>query len=170
VASAAGTPTLTDSQGGSSNSYSSTTLQSVSGYNAQIFYCVSPAHVGATHKFILTGGVYAYLDVYFFANASAFHSSNGYANTPPGGGTFQPGAVTPSVNGSVILFIASNFYQSSTPTCASPTFTFTNFSVGGTSPGTFTGYLLQSTAASVNPTIYGFGWVPTAASILDFNP
>jgi hypothetical protein len=158
---------VTDSKG---NTYTPLTDQNDGTNDSRFFYCLSPT-VGSGHTFTPNFGntIDTFVGVLAFSGITAFHTQNGAVvnnNTNP----LQPGAVVPAVNGSVIVTGISNYSSVGATTINSG---FTAFTYNGSANNALGGiaYLIQSTAASVNPT-----WsIPTSLAsyplvIADFHP
>lgn len=156
-------PTLTDSKG---NVWTALT-KSASNAVSQIYYCQSPT-VGAGHTFTVTGtNTYSNLSVAAFSGsvASPFDVLS-VANST--GTTVNPGSITPSADNELVFFIG-----------CSQTGTAESFSVGtldslasgsSVNVGIADGYVIQTTAAAINPTFTATsnGTFPLSASIASF--
>lgn len=136
--------TITDSQ---SNTWIPLTAQSSSNAYIRLFYCIGLS-ASSSHTFFNSGSFQS-IGVLVFSgvNASPFDSENGASSG--GASSIQPGSVTPSTDGCVIVTGLNN-YTASAATIDSG---FTGFSVvisSGLSGGI--AYLIQPTASPVNPT------------------
>lgn len=143
--------TVSDSKG---NTW--TPLTQKSGVNARcrLYYCASPV-VGTGHTFSVTGtGIYPAFDALAFSGAAAspFDVENGA--TASGVTSVQPGSVMPSANGELIVTgMCSDGTFASGPSVDSG-FTLDAW-LGYTASVNMGGggaYLVQTTAAAVNPT------------------
>lgn len=118
---------------------------------AQLYYCKAPT-VGASHTFTASGtGIFASIAVQAWSGsaASPFDQQSGQAAT---GLTGQPGPITPTqANELIVAGVA--VHDPATLTIDSG-FTISDqlSMVGGTYYGVGMAYLLQTTAATVNPT------------------
>ena len=150
---------VSDSNG---NTWIALTPKSVSGqHTGQIFYAANPI-VGSGHTFTMTGSsIFASMIVGAFSGivtSSPFDVENG-ATLAGSGTTLQPGSVTPSVSGALIV---SGFGTGAAPaTLGSLTldpditsiFVQTNKdTVGGVSYGSWAAWGIQQSAAAINPT------------------
>ena len=146
------TITISDSK---SNSWTGLTAQSQgAGINLQLYYCLNPT-VGTGHTFTNGGSALAAsLGVLAFNldSLSGFDVQNG-AMSGATGTTQQPGSITPSTTGSVIVAAGNSDFAGATATVDS-SFTLTDTIVTANSQhyGVDTAYLIQSPAAAVNPT------------------
>lgn len=136
----------------------------VNNCTTQIFYVQNPT-VGTGHTFSETGtSTYPALSVAAFsgtATSSVFDVQNG--TNPVGATTFQPGSVTPSQNNSLIVTGFDNDQGSSAQdTTINSGFTITdqNGYGFGVNEGGGLAYLVQTTAAPVNPT-----WTMSTAAL-----
>jgi len=147
VATRGGSSAVTDSEG---NTWTALTAYT----GARMFYCVAPV-TSATHTFTTTGaGQFSAICVQAWSNTdttSPFDVQNGGNNTST---TIQPGSVTPSVNGEIVITMTG---QGSGETIA-PTIG-SGFTVSDAQPfinsNSFPmamGYKLQTTAGAENPT------------------
>lgn len=162
-----GVPSITDSKG---NSWSALTKITTPLEPAtQIFYSI-PASVGASHTFTLTGAVtYAAMGVFAFSGVkqtSPFDVENGaFDDGSPT--TIQPGSITPSENGELIITSLSGAVTSG----ASVDSGFSSV-VGGYATGNgYSGhgsYLIQASAAAINPTWSWTGAYDAAVAIASF--
>ena len=132
-----------------------TALTKRSGDNSsegQIYYSI-PTTVGTGHTFTTSGGTsnYCSMCVAAFAdtNASPYEAESGAANAS------QPGSLTPAGNGS--LLVAGIGYYTGDPSTINSSFTVAEYqnSGAGVNFGSGLAYLIQTTAAAVNPTWTG---------------
>jgi hypothetical protein len=154
-----------------SNSYTGLTIHATSSPCSQLFYTVTPT-VGTGHTFTVSGsGIYAAIVVYAFAGVASYGGQeNGALHS--GDGPFAVGSVTPSVNGALIVTgLAGD--QPTTDTYPSG---FTGGVTlpygGGSNFQNSAAYLIQGTAAAVNPS---WTWTPsghplTAGAVAVFHP
>lgn len=160
-----GDPTISDNRG---NTYTGLTQRGASNTNNRLYYCASPT-VGSGHTFTVSGtNTYAPISVVAAsgAHATPFDVENGSAGAS--GTSRQPGSLTPSENGCLIV---SGVTSSGSSHSLDSGFTYSqnNYSVG-VSMGGGCGYLIQGTAAGVNPT---WSWTTSsynAATIASFKP
>jgi hypothetical protein len=162
---------LTDNKG---NSYTGVLQAGASGI-LKFYYCIG-ASCESDHTFTI-GGIYGYWDEIVVMAFSGGGSATYHGETSQNPqyhyvDTMQPGSITPSVNGSLIVSAVSNYSTGGSPTCNS------GFTYFGTAKNNYTGmmgagYLIQETAAAINPTwstanIGGSG--NTGCGIADFAP
>ena len=135
------------------------------GFASAAWYCLAPT-VGTGHTFTLSGGNYYSLTVFAFSGVTTLDQANHTYLTPAVSGTMQPGSITPTSNGQLIVVGAATAVG---PMSVSlPTFTLTDHSE--LNNATIAAYLIQSTAAAINPTISGVypGAYDSAAWVLSF--
>jgi hypothetical protein len=127
-----------------------------------LFYCANPI-TDAAHE-IWIGADYFVCGVLAFsgAHATPFDMENGAVAT-------QPGSVTPSQNDSLII-TAVRAAAGSTPTIDSGFTEFALGNVGGVHIPGGIAYLIQSTAAAVNPTWTVSGGSGIQSVIAAFKP
>lgn len=160
---------VSDSKG---NSWSSLTLYNSSAYAIRIYYC-KPTSVDTSHTFTVSGTtIYASFGVLAFKNtaqSSVVDVENG-TGTIATGSSRQPGSVTPSQNNSLI--ITGIVYDGINSFSIDSSFTVEQqlSYIGGTRMGFGVAYLIQSTAAAVNPTWSWTGSYSTNANIAVFKP
>jgi hypothetical protein len=159
-----GAVTVTDSKG---NTWSPLTAHA-NGDRSQFFYAENPV-VGSGHTFsISTTGQYSGVIVGAFdqvATASSFDQQNG-ANSASAA-TIATGSVTPSTNNQLIVAgVASD--QASATINAGFTIIDTIAYNPGNAIGSCFAYLVQTTAAAVNPTWTPSGTGAVGASIATF--
>lgn len=168
--SGASAPVLTDSKG---NSWTASSDYDNGAGLRQTFYRSIPSSVGGSHTFTLTGStILASIVVIAFSGTDATPYdtiSTGSAFTGTSG---QPGSVTPSENGSVILVGASlNPIPFASSTSSSPGYTFYNEPmVDGVSFGSSLGFQVQAIAAPENPTVTISSSGDTILRSIVFNP
>jgi len=168
IASGSNTPTVSDS---SSNIWTPLNING-GGPNIQMFYC-SAATVGSGHTFTTSTGNNApsiYVLAFSGSAASPLDQQNGVGATS-GITTVQPGSITPGQNNELIVTLlgiaapgavsAGSINQGFT-ILGSQTFS------GGNHYGGAIAYLMQSTAAAVNPTWTATGSASLLASIASF--
>lgn len=134
-----------------------------------IWYVISPVVTSSMTFTSNASGNYPTLNVACWsAGTTPIVDQHNSANTSSPTSTFQPGSVTPTVNNELI--ISSIAYDISDVSSIDSSFTITNHSAysNSNSYGGAMAYLVQSTAASVNPT-----WTMTSnndinATILSF--
>lgn len=145
---------LTDSKG---NTWSAlTTRSSGPGGNSKqrIRYCVAPT-VGSGHTFTFTGGALESFEVVAVSGAAAspYDTENGNGNST------QPGSITPSEGGCLVVCGLSADVTVSAPTIGSGfTLIASRGFVSGLSLQSGGGYIIQTSAAAVNP-----AWSDTGA-------
>ena len=149
-----GTPTLSDNQG---NTWTGLTERAISGgVKVRCFYCINPT-VNASHVFTLGGASVTYpsICVSAFNGDAFFYGSETGATVTSAATTGQPGSLTPSLNGALLVtgktvsVAGSNTINSGYTIGAQQTF------VNAAAAGSTLGYLVQTTAAAVNPTWTG---------------
>ena len=166
-----GSASVTDSLG---NTWNKLTLYAnpSNAVGVQIHYAKN-ASVSASQTFTLTRGSAAYpcMFVAGYSNAnttSPFDLENGHGQNS-GLSVCNSGAITPSVNNSLVVVGYADNDTSNSKTLASP---FTR--VGITTNTSFAtgawGYNVQTTAASANPNWTNSGTVAAACSIASFKP
>ncbi len=151
-------PTLSDSQGGGSNTYTPLTLWNATGSSIcsiRIFYCQAPTHVGTGHTFTLTEpNSYASLAVLALSGSktSPFDQENGLPN-----GSVQTGSVTPSEDNEILIAMVGDGTAGSASTGVNSSFTFLDRLANSTGAyfGIATAYQIQTTATARNPTFSG---------------
>jgi len=146
----------TDNKG---NSPYAATVEAEAGGGPTIssWYFFNPT-VGTGHTFTYTQTTsFPSIIVTAFSGAASSpydqHNTNS-SSTLSGTVTMQPGSVTPSTNGQLILTAINAFIASSSPTIDSGFSTpiFVKSIVPGNTYSTAVSYLIQNTAAAVNPT------------------
>lgn len=152
---------LTDSLGNTWSVSPPTKRTSGPGGNsrASIYYCAAPT-TGAGHTFTFTGGSLESFEVYVAkgAHATPYDTESGTGN-----GT-QPGSMTPSVNGCLLVCALSADTTASVPTLNSG---FIAVGARGYVSSQYLqsggSYLIQTTAAAINPTWSDTGAIAFAA-------
>lgn len=156
-------PTISDSKGNTWTALTNYTSFSVE--SLQFYYVANPT-VGSGHTFT-DGGLNTISTANFAAfsgaaTVSPFDVENGAINGPS---PLQPGSITPSANGEVVLASIADF--SGTASVDSG-FTITDqaATTGGQYFGCALAYLVQTSAAAVNPTwtVGGGGYTLNIAS------
>jgi hypothetical protein len=138
-------PVVTDSKG---NTYTGLTVRSYISVFQQFHYVLAPT-VGAGHTITVTGtGIYNSVVAYAFGGVASYQTeSSAQSSASP----LAPGSVTPSANGALIV---TSLNSETVATDTIPT-GFTGgiqvTYVGGSSMQTSTAYLIQPTAAAINP-------------------
>lgn len=128
---------------------------------ATIYYALNPV-VGADHTFTSVNQF----------GAGAVQSFSGVGGVGPSTGSFgntgtsaQPGSLTPAVDGCLLVAgIGENTQPTDDSVVVDSDFTLTDqqFYVGGVNFGAAMAYLIQTSAAAVNPT---FSWTGSASSV-----
>lgn len=149
-------PTLSDSKSNVWTALGETTQGSDGA--VRMYYCQSPT-VGAGHSFTVSGSsTYSTVGFIGFSGSASSPFDTGIESGASSGiftTTLQPGSVTPSVNGA-LLVVAEMFNNSSSATVSIDsgfTEAFERAPVSGQSYGTAMSYLVQLTAAAINPTV-----------------
>jgi hypothetical protein len=138
-----------------SNTWTALTSYVGGGQAIRIYYKLSPT-TSSTHTFTPTvpQTYYCTFTVMAFSGVASYQSTageNGFAGGPTGD-TIQPGSVTPSVNGALIVSGVSCYGVGASPTINSSfdatygVAKFGNAAMGGAA------YKVQTTAAAINPT------------------
>lgn len=162
-----GTSTPTDSKG---NTWTGLTVRNVGGdLRGRLYYSYAPT-VGTGHTFTVPNS-YGAIAVAAFSGAvaSPFDVENGAADTD-GGGTTQPGSVTPSENSEIVI-TGLGLGGSANTLSINGGFTIAASVDGihGTQYGAAIAYLIQTTAAAANPTwSYSGGSTAICATIASF--
>lgn len=162
---------VSDSSG---NTWMPLTAQSIAGQQAgQIFYVANPT-VSAAQTFTVTGtAISGSMVVFVFSGivtASPFDQQNGAKTT--GSSSIQPGSITPSVNGELVV-TGFTYGVVSAPivvdNVATSLFTVAgSLGVSGTNYGAFGAWGVQPTAAAINPTWGVLGGTNFTAMIASF--
>lgn len=144
--------TLTDSKG---NTWTLRInfLTGGAGYATGVWECVNPT-VGTGHTFTITGGSFPSFCVAAFsgvATSSPFGAST-TAQVTVGNTSIQPGSLTPSTNGSLVLTTMTLSDGITGTVSINSSFTITNQNPHtGSAEGSALAYLVQATAGAVNP-------------------
>lgn len=148
--------TISDSKGNTWTPRTAKTLTGGSTEQTQIHYC-APTSVGSGHTFTVTSdtsGSYSSVTVLAFSGAHATpYDTESAGATDVGGTTIQPGSLTPSADGAVIVASAVQNGTMTNSFTVDGGFTeaadsqYNNFSVGAS-----VAYLIQTSAAAANPT------------------
>lgn len=150
--SAGGQVTVSDNK---SNTWTVLTGQDGSQPDSRIYYVANPT-VGAGHTFTSTGGsTFSVLSVAAFSGVVTtlpFDQQNGSSAAPYSNTTAKPGSITPTQDNEVVVCGFGTVSDPGTLTIDSG-FAITNQTpfTGGTNYGGALAYLIQSTAAAVNP-------------------
>lgn len=145
-----GTVSLSDSN--------SNTWTEINGYMAggsyhelHTYYCASPT-VGSSHTFTASGGAKLAIAVQAFSGTAASPLDQQNGSYTASGTSLQPGAITPSQNGCVIISGLAFYTGGASPSIDS-SFTRSEYvSTGADVLQAACGYIVQSTASAVNPT------------------
>lgn len=129
------------------NTYTPLSLYSGDGDpGVRIYYALAPS-TRVSHTVTVSGGsIYCGFEVACFSGGSAFESESGAS-------AVRPGSLTPSVNGCLLVCMAGAKTSSGQPTSIDSGFTVSTNSASGAgeSYGSGLAYLIQATAAAVNP-------------------
>ena len=120
------------------------------------WYKLAPT-VSSSMKFTVssTGGYPGLVVMAFSGTFTALDQQSGAGNS--GVTSIQPGSVTPSINGGLIVSGLAMDYYTSTPTPTVTPLTLIDYGgPSGTSVGVASAWELQSTSAAINPTWAGF--------------
>lgn len=158
--------TVSDSKG---NTWTALTEASGGGFpNGRMYYVANPT-VGTGHTFTLGGtNIYAGIEVASFSgitSTSPFDQQNGVAGSAADGGTAtaQPGSITPSENNELV--VAGICVSDSSTVTINSGMTVAPGQIpyaGGSNPTIAIAYIVQTTAAAINPT--WDGWAGTAGA------
>ena len=158
-----GTPTISDSK---TNSWTKGTTYNSSVYSTCLWYCLAPA-TDANHTFTasISSGypVIGVIAVSGVAASSPYDQHNGSATGSAS--TLATGSITPSQGGCLVvssMFYGGGNYSSVTE---SLTVAYSNY-LANTHYGGAIGYIIQTSAAAVNPswTISGASQIATAVA------
>ena len=164
-------PTVTDSKG---NSWTPKTGFGSNSGRVRLHFSV-PTSVGAGHTFEASNAsdMYGTIIAMAFsgANSSPFDNENGDGNDV-GVSSTQPGSLTPSQNNSLIIAACSPADQGAFPYGVDSSFIEANEVEGvlNTIEGLIAAYLIQGSAAAVNPTFSWTNNVNPGAAIAAFKP
>jgi len=141
--------TVSDSKG---NTWTPLTKKSDTGLSTRMWYCDSPT-VGSAHTFTVSGsGTYSAVSVSAWSGSTtgAYGTENSAYSAVAN--SLAAGSVTPAVDGSLVV-TACSFAATGTFSIGSG-FTITNQQNynGATNEGHAQAYLIQGTAAAINPT------------------
>lgn len=155
-------PTITDSQG---NTWIGLTEYALSACKVRLYYSVL-LFTSSSHTFSASGGGTTIgVNVFSGTNVIPFDAENG--NTSSSSNTIQPGSITPSVDGCVVVSGLDN----SNATAASIDSGFTGISLGiGAQFAGGIAWKIQTTAAPENPTWSYTSADLEAATIASFKP
>lgn len=159
-------PVLTDSK---SNTWTSLTVRSSAGFaRGQLFYCVNPT-VGTGHTFTLTqtGSLCSLcVEAWSGSNSSPFDVENGASTS--GAATLATGSITPNVNGELLITGFTHVALVSVTINLGFTISDQQILTGGVAYGSAMAYLVQNTAAAINPTWTSGGTTARVAAIAGF--
>ena len=140
-----------------------------SGSHASLWYS-TPTSVGASHDFSFNGAFGSATMVQAFSGTATVSVLDGSATSNSGSflGNLQPGSRTPAANGSLLATCLSMQAGTAAETINSGFTISSDMSdAGGTRyPGAFA-YLIQSTAAPVNPTWSGTDWAGARSAAIN---
>jgi hypothetical protein len=139
-----------------SNTYTGLTFQTVSSYGGRLWYVEDPT-VGTGHDFNNVGPFARAVVIAFSGvdtSGGSFDVENGATNAN------QPGSVTPSADHAVVVAGAS--FEPGSVSGIDSDFTIAQTAPNSGGVGASIAYLIQETAAAVNPT-WTFGGTPTRA-------
>lgn len=167
------TPSLVDNKG---NAWLTAAFQNgtIAHTCSVIFYAWNPV-VGASHTFTTGLGTYPASEILAFSGVLASSNPTDQSNsaTNPSSLTIQPGSITPSQNGSLIIAHLALDYTSPTPSINSgmTEIDYINFN-NGVYFGSDAAYFVQGTAAAINPTWTAVSGAPLELSttIANFLP
>lgn len=156
---------ITDSKG---NTWTALTNYSGANNDGRFFYCLNPT-VGTGHTFTpnVVATFYTFIGVLAFSGVVSFHTENGATS---GSNPLQPGAIVPAVNESLIVAGMFSYNAGDAPTLNSG-FTYYGVAQSGNIGSGAIAYLIQTIAASINPTwSNSTGGNTYAMPIADFAP
>jgi len=140
-------PTVTDSKG---NTWTALTMHGGTIPRHQLFYALTPT-VGTGHTFTASGsGFYPAIIAQAYAGVGTFQTDTGAVTA--GAASLASGSVTPSANGALV--VAGMSGQSGTSVTLAPAgfaVTHSPFAAGTSMQGALA-WLVQATAAAINPT------------------
>ncbi len=144
-------PTPTDSK--SNTGWTGKTVQTGAFAGAiRIWWCV-PTSVGSGHTLSVPGGNTPGLFFYAFSGGSATPSDQENGTSTPAQPTVQPGSITPSEDGCLVM-VGCGVFSTAVATIASPYTTPSGLGLagaGGSSWGGTFAYNIQTTATATNP-------------------
>lgn len=145
------TPTLSDSAG---NTFTGLTQQTAGHFSIQLFECYSPI-TSSSDTFTVSGAnSYASLAVAAFSgtSGSAVDTSSGATDTT-GSSTLQTGSITPTHNDELIVSgVTVSDWTATLSVNSGLTITDQVASASGMGAGVALAYLVQASAAAINPT------------------
>ena len=159
--------TVSDSQ---SNTWTGLTSYSdPSAPGVRIWYCFSPS-TSSTHTFTVSGtsefpGIA--MAAYSGAATSPFDVQNG-TNNASGGTTLQPGSVTPSANGELLIVGLASGGDTGDTFSIDSSFTMVESNCTSGGFGVSLADLVQTTATAVNPTVTSTASCRMAVAIATF--
>lgn len=162
-----GSPTVSDSK---SNTWTALTDNG----QDRIYYCENPT-VGSGHTFDVNGAsTYSTIHVLWASGAAAsssFDVQNANSDTSASFNTLTTGSITPSVNGELLIVMSAND-SSGNATSITDSFTLMTAQpfTGGVNYGARMAYLIQGSAAAINPTVTFTGNCGMYLSIAGFKP
>jgi len=117
----------------------------------RLYYCLTPT-VGTGHTFTLTGAnFYPSMFVYAFAGVASYQVESGAIAAS--GASLASGSLTPSTAGALVVTGVCGFNAASTDTVTPSGFAVTTITgVGGTNLHGSAAWLIQATAAAIDPT------------------
>ncbi len=131
------------------------------GDKSQLYYVTSPT-VGSGHTFTATTGGDqdgCVMEIAAYSGTNGFQVENG-ATTASSVTSFQPGSVTPSANGYLVI-TGIGIGTVSAAFSINSSFLITDQGVSGVGSGGGLGYLIQTSAAPINPT---WSWTSGASA------
>lgn len=157
---------LTDSQ---SNTWTSLTTASPNRAKSRLFYCINPT-TSSSHTFTFSqSGTYPSISAVAFSGVAAYESEN--TSTQTGlSTTIQTGSVTPSKDGSLVFAGACTDGGIYTAVDSGFTLETSVSHVSAQHMGSASAYLIQTTAAAVNPQFTNSVSDYLSASIAVFKP
>jgi hypothetical protein len=166
---AGGSPTLSDSK---TNSWTSINTTAGGSSLIRLYYSV-PSSVGSGHNFTIAGSAtFAAISVQAWAGAHATPLDQNNHNTADPVSSVQPGSVTPTDNGQLLVTCMNNTNDAAdSGRTINSSFTVAGQKglVGSVSYGIASGYFVQTTAAAINPTwSWSSGAVAARAAIATF--
>lgn len=136
-----------------SNTWAPVTKYVTSNCSVEFFTCLNPGSVGSGHTFSKTGtDTYGSIAVLAFSGTDTTASVDGNSGAGTASGTTQqPGSITPSQNGSVVITALGMSAHSGSGSIDGG-FTVSDSFVDGSNYGVALAYLIQTSAAAANPT------------------
>lgn len=150
---------MTDSN---SNTYTACTRYAGSAQAGQFYYCRNPTGTLSALTFTITGvsgniNLYSYFGIMAFSGGATStldqQAGTGADTTAP----LQPGSITPTQNNALVVSGIFNYNVGAAPTCSDMTAAYGVAKSGSIGMGG-SGYVVQGTAAAINPT-----WVSSGA-------